>query len=138
MSYEGACLCGEIHYRTSDEPVFSANCHCTDCQQVSGSPYAPVMMFSSSGVEINGSPNYFRSTGDSGGEIERGFCGTCGSQLFVRLLAMPALLGIRPGSLKNSSLFKPAMDIYVASAQPWAHMDPDIPKVQLSPRGPDA
>ncbi len=135
MKYSGGCLCGEVRYATDADAAFSGNCHCLDCQRVSGGPYAPVMMFPVGAVTITGEPRYFVSKGDSGSMIERGFCQNCGSQLFLKLEAIPGLFGVRPGSLDDPSLFQPGMDFYVSSAQPWDHMDPALPKRPLSPRG---
>jgi hypothetical protein len=135
MKYSGGCLCGDVCYTTAADSVFSGNCHCTDCQRASGGPYGPVMLFPAATVAITGSAKYFVSKGDSGNRIERGFCQNCGSQLFVRLGAIPDMLGVRPGSLDRASHFQPSLDFYVSSAQPWDHMDPDLPKQPRSPRG---
>ena len=135
MKYSGGCLCGDVRYMTDADSVFSGNCHCTDCQRASGGPYAPVMMFPADTVSITGSAKYFVSKGDSGNVIERGFCQNCGSQLFVRLEAIPGMLGVRPGSLDVASHFQPSLDFFASSAQPWDHMDPGLPKRPLSPRG---
>jgi len=43
------------------------------------------------------------------------------------------VLGIRAGSLDNPELYRPAMDIYTASAQPWDFMNPDLPKFPQLP-----
>ena len=93
------------------------------------------MKFPVGTVVITGTPKYFTSTGDSGNVIERGFCQRSGSQLFLKLAVIPGLFGDRPGSLDDPSLFQPSLDFYVSSAQPWDHMDPDLPKLPLSPRG---
>lgn len=65
--------------------------------------------------------------------IERGFCPTCGSQLFTKLEMMPSELGINAGTLDDASKFMPALDFYVSSAQPWDHMNPALPKREKSP-----
>lgn len=135
MKYSGGCLCGQVRYATDHDAAFSGNCHCTDCQRASGGPFAPVAMFPIAAVTITGTPKFFRSHGDSGNVIERGFCQDCGSQLFVKLEAIPAWLGVRPGSLDDPSLFRPSLDFFVASAQAWDHMDPGLPKQPRSPRG---
>ena len=135
MKYSGGCLCGDVRYEIEADSVFMGNCHCADCQRASGGPFAPVMMFPTDAVAVAGTPRFFSSKGDSGSEIERGFCQTCGSQLFVKLEALPALFGIRPGSLDEPARFQPTLDFYVSSAQSWNHMDPAIPKKPLSPRG---
>ena len=39
------------------------------------------------------------------------------------------MLGLQAGSLDDPSIYKPAMDIFTASAQPWDHMAPDTQKL---------
>jgi hypothetical protein len=132
--YTGGCLCGEVRYATDAEPIFSANCHCKDCQRSSGGPFTPVMMFPEAAVSMTGTARYFRLTGDSGRAIERGFCPNCGAQLFTKLEAVPGGLGVKAGTLDDAAKFKPTMDIYVSSAQPWGPMNPELPKRSGSPR----
>ncbi len=50
---------------------------------------------------------------------------------------MPGMTGVMAGSLDDPSLFKPTMDIFTDSAQPWDHMDPDLPKFPGMPEWPD-
>jgi hypothetical protein len=37
-------------------------------------------------------------------------------------------VSIMAGSLDDPSWYRPQADIYTASAQPWDHMNPDLPK----------
>ena len=131
--FSGRCLCGNIQFVCAGDPVFSGNCHCKDCQRSSGSAFTPAMIFPEAAVEITGQLRYFKSQSDSGRFIERGFCPTCGSQLFARLEAMPGMLGLRAGTLDDASAYRPALNFYVASAQPWDHMDPALPKFPKMP-----
>jgi hypothetical protein len=41
---------------------------------------------------------------------------------------MPDVVGVRVGSLDDPSHYSPALDIFVASAQPWDHLNPELPK----------
>jgi hypothetical protein len=133
--YTGKCLCGGVQYSCSAEPLFAGNCHCKDCQRTSGSAFVPAMMFAQGAVEVSGTPKYFKSKADSGRTIERGFCPECGSQLFTLLEVMPGVIGIRAGTLDDSAGFSPKLDFHIASAAPWDHMDPKLPKMPGSPRG---
>ena len=38
--YTGHCACGQVTYGFESEPVFVANCHCTDCKRASGGEMA--------------------------------------------------------------------------------------------------
>jgi hypothetical protein len=129
----GGCLCGAVRYECSAEPFFSGNCHCRDCQRSSGGAYVPALAVPASAVKISGEVKYYDSRADSGNTLSRGFCPTCGARLFGRPSAMPQFMLITAGSLDDPSLYKPAMDIFTASAQPWDHMDPQVPKFSEMP-----
>ena len=133
--YTGQCLCGNIHYSTDVDPLFSGNCHCKDCQRASGSAFIPAMVFPEKSVVISGEARYFESTADSGNTHQRGFCPNCGSQLFAKFSHMPGMLGIKAGTLDDASHYVPKLDFHVASAAPWDVMNPEIPKKQGAAQG---
>ena len=129
--FSGGCACGAIRYECSAEPVFSANCHCRDCQRASGSAFASALLVPKTAFSlVQGIPKYHRVTADNGNTIERGFCPACGSPLFVNMFAYPILVGIQAASLDDPSWHQPAMDCWTASAQPWDHMNPTLPKFE--------
>ena len=78
-------------------------------------------------------PKYFELTADSGQTTSRAFCPECGSRLFGQPGSRPDIVTIRVGSLDDPSKFQPDRDIYVASAQPWDYMNPDLPKFPKLP-----
>jgi hypothetical protein len=82
-----------------------------------------------------GEPKVYVSTSDAGNEVTRAFCAECGCPLFIRVLARPDIVGLRVGSLDDPSEFRPEADIFVKSAQPWDHMNPDLPKHETYPPG---
>jgi hypothetical protein len=124
----GGCACGAVHYECSADRVTMVNCHCRDCQRANGTAYAAVLLVPKAAVHISGEPRYHKIVGDAGRVIERGFCPTCGSQVTMKLERLPDILGLHAGSLDDPSIFRPMMDIFTASAQPWDHMNPDIQK----------
>lgn len=133
--YTGGCLCGAVRFTTNAEPVFTGNCHCKDCQRSTGGPFTPAMFFTEHAVTVSGVTSSYRSLADSGKYIERCFCPTCGSQLFSKLEMLPGMLGVKAGTLDDSALYNPAVDIYVASAPHWDYMNPGLPKFAKAPTG---
>jgi hypothetical protein len=132
--FTGGCLCNSVRYECSAEPVWSGNCHCRDCQRLSGGGYVSTFFVPEDSVIITGVVKYYDKEGDSGHRVRRAFCPTCGSQIFGKPEIVPGVLGIRAGSLDNPELYHPTMDIYTASAQHWDFMNPDLPKFpQLPP-----
>ena len=135
QNFSGGCACGAVHYETTVDPVLMLNCHCRDCQQASGSAYAPLVIFPKGGVRLHGKLRYRSSVGGSGKAVERGFCPNCGSQIAMKLESMPDVLFLQAGSLSDPSRFVPAMDVFTDGAQPWDHLPPGR---KSFPRGLDA
>lgn len=133
MNLSGKCLCGDVSYTCSAEPVIAGNCHCTDCKKASGSGYAPTMFFPANMVSITGDVKYYDSKGKSGKTVSRGFCPNCGSQLFGKPEAFPDMIAIRAGSLDDTSQYKPQIDLYTSHGADWDVMDESLPKFPEMP-----
>lgn len=132
-SFTGGCMCGAVRYECSADPLMAGNCHCRDCQRASGGAFVPALFVPKSALTITGDVKYYEVTADSGNTLSRGFCPNCGSRLFGRPAGMPDLVGIVAGSLDDPSWYRPAIDLYTASAQPWDYMNPDLPKFPHMP-----
>lgn len=131
-SLVGGCACGAVRYASTGAPLFALNCHCRDCQRETGSAYAPVLGVPRAGFALTrGTPRYFDVTADSGSITRRAFCGDCGSALYGKPRGHPDVITIRAGSLDDPRAFRPSGDIYVARAQPWDYMNPELPKTEL-------
>ena len=48
--YLGRCFCGDIRYRVTQEPITYYLCHCTECQQRTGSAFALSLWVRRSGL----------------------------------------------------------------------------------------
>ena len=133
-SFHGGCACGAIQYVCTGKIIASFNCHCRACQRYTGSAFmSGVVVPTDSFRFTSGEPTYYARQGDSGGEISRGFCATCGSPVIARLARLPHLIAIPAGSLNDPSWHKPMFDMFTSSAQPWDYMNPELPKF---PEGP--
>ena len=133
-SLTGGCQCGAVRYECTAEPLFTGNCHCRDCQRSTGSAYVPALAVPARALKITGDVKYYDSRADSGHTFSRGFCPNCGGRLFGKTSAMPRFMLITAGSLDDPSRFKPSMDFFTSSAQPWDHMNPELPKFPKQPQ----
>ena len=128
VPFGGGCACGAIRYECKGPPRDMGNCHCTACRQATGSAYfAAVMVKESEFSLLRGKPSWFERASDKGHPMQRGFCPACGSPLFLLNGANMAVRVLFAGSLDDPSEYKPGREIYVASAQPWDLLHPDIP-----------
>lgn len=60
------------------------------------------------------------------------FCGDCGSPVLIFNDARGVCI-IAAASLDDPSEFRPGIDIYTKSAQPWDVMNPALPKYEAMP-----
>lgn len=131
VPFPGGCVCGDVRYECSAPPLMMLNCHCRDCQQVGGGPYAPIVIVPLNAFQLTkGVLQHFATTRVSGRHNLRGFCGKCGSRLTVGEDSERNMIGLLVGNLDDPSWFKPAMDIFVCDGQPWDIMDLNLPKHQ--------
>ena len=131
----GGCACGAIRYACAAAPRYMGNCHCSDCQQATGSAYLPAVLVNESDFSLlRGEPVWFERPSDRGNVMGRAFCPACGSPLFLTNGANRAVRVIYAGSLDDPSWFRPSREIYVASAQPWNLLHPELPQDEGMPK----
>lgn len=128
MRITGSCHCGDVCYEADVDPSAVGICHCTDCQQLTGSAYRVTISTSPSKFHVlSGSPRAYRKLGDSGRPSDQFFCGTCGAPLW-RVAAETGEVGIRLGTVDQRMQLNPTHQSFVASALPFAFTISKIPK----------
>ena len=115
----GGCLCGKVRYSADADPIFTAVCHCKNCQKQAGTSFSIIVVVPAPALQVTGALKTFNDTGDSGKPVHRHFCQDCGSPISTDVEAMPNLAFIKAGTLDDTSWLKPTMEIYCGSAQPW-------------------
>jgi len=131
---EGGCACGAVRFSLSAEPIFVANCHCRDCQAITGAEMATAAAFPANSFKlIRGEPKAYDTIGTSGMKVHRNFCGDCGSTLFSFGESSPEMVLVEALSLDDASGLQPSMHIFTRSAQPWARIPEDMPCFETMP-----
>lgn len=122
---EGGCHCGNVRLSVTGAPKKLVQCHCNDCQKLSGGAPAYLAIFADDQVSLNrGSPRCYTVTGASGKPVHRHFCGDCGTPLYSKPEAFAGFTMMKIGALGGLSDFTPAYAVWTASAPPW-HKLPD-------------
>ena len=104
MKLEGGCYCGEVRYKAEGDPMFKAQCHCRECQYISGgSPNMFVLMPVTGFSYTKGTPKKFKRS-DLEHAATREFCAECGTHLVTRPQGLPALV-VKVGTLDQPNLF---------------------------------
>ena len=79
MNIEGGCYCGEIRYEAIGEVQASIQCHCRECQYITGGNANVIMILPIDGFKfVRGKPQEFKRS-DLEKSVTRLFCGECGT-----------------------------------------------------------
>ena len=130
----GRCLCGAVRFACEGEPQAMGVCHCRDCQYVSGGEPAAVVIFPRAAFRLTqGETRAYAVKGDSGGEVARNFCPTCGTPIFSLIESAPAVIVVKAGALDEASDLVPSIEFYADTAHPWAHRPPGVASFPRAP-----
>ena len=120
MKVDGHCYCGRITFEAEADPAMVVVCHCTDCQELTGSAYRTVVTARDLKI-LKGAPKVWLKKADSGRERAHAFCPDCGSPVYS---GPPdgslASVSLRTGTLRQRGELLPAKQIWCRSALPWA------------------
>ncbi|MEP5766088.1 MAG: GFA family protein [Halieaceae bacterium] len=130
----GACLCGDFRYEFDREQVISAHhCHCKDCQAMTGSGKATIVMVPTDTLQTEGELKTYTVTGTDGSHVTRGFCPNCGSQLISYVEEMPVIRFVKAGTLEDSSWVTIDSSFWSCTAEPWSPVDAGCPAFEKNP-----
>ena len=121
--HEGGCLCGDVRYKASGEPLRVTVCHCTFCQRFTGTAFLVEPIFHKSDVVFSGqAPRTFDHRSDgSQKRVTLHFCGRCGTTLQLSFERFGDYIGLCAGTFDDPNWFRrsPAQcrHIYTRSAQ---------------------
>jgi hypothetical protein len=133
MKLEGGCYCGKVRYEAEGEPMMKAQCHCRECQYISGgAPNMFVLMPPDGFKYTKGTPKQF-SRSDLEKPVTREFCAECGTHLITWPQAVPAVV-VKVGTLDDPTLFGgPKIAIYTVDKQPFHHVPEGMPAFERLP-----
>jgi hypothetical protein len=122
MKLEGGCYCGSVRYVADGEPILKAQCHCRECQFITGGAPNMFVLMPVAGFRYSkGTPKLFART-DLARPVTREFCADCGTHLATRPPGLPAVV-VKVGTLDDPRLFAaPQMAIHTLDKQPFHHI----------------
>lgn len=131
----GACLCGNFTYHFDREQIVSAHhCHCKDCQRMTGSGKATIVMVPTALLHTQGTLKTYTVTGTDGSHVTRGFCPDCGSQTLSYVEEMPDIRFVKAGTLDDSSWLTIDSSFWGCSAMPWSPLDTQVAAFDKNPK----
>lgn len=134
MAIEGGCYCGALRYKADGDAAFKGQCHCRECQYISGGHPNVVMGMSEAGFSYTkGKPKAFRRS-DLKTPVTREFCGDCGTHILAKGEGMPGTVILKVGTLDDPGVFgAPQMAIYTVDKQSFHHVPEGVAAFERLP-----
>ncbi len=132
---DGRCLCGAITYSCAADPLFTAVCHCHNCQRQTGTSFSIVVGVPEDALVVEGDTlGRFATVGESHGKpTERRFCTACGSPIVTLSEALSGVAIVKAGTLDDTTWLEPQIEIWGDSAQPWVTEHDTRPRLPTGP-----
>jgi hypothetical protein len=134
MKLEGGCYCGKVRYVADGEPMRKGQCHCRECQFITGgAPNMFVVMPSAGFAYTKGAPKQF-TRGDLEHPVTREFCPDCGTHMATRPPGRPVIV-VKVGTLDDPKLYGgPQMAIFTIDKQPFHQIPEGLPAFERMPQ----
>jgi hypothetical protein len=132
MKFEGGCYCGAVRYEAEAEPLMQAQCHCRECQYITGG--APNMFLAVPVAAFRytkGAPKQFKRS-DLERPVPREFCAECGTHMATR--PNRPVIVVKVGTLDDPKQFgAPKLAIYTIDKQAFHQIPDGIPTFERLP-----
>ena len=134
MKLEGGCYCGKVRYVAEGEPMRKGQCHCRECQFITGgAPNMFLVMPSAGFAYTKGAPKQF-TRGDLENPVTREFCPDCGTHMATRPPGRPVIV-VKVGTLDDPKLYGgPQMAIFTIDKQQFHQIPDGLPSFERMPQ----
>jgi len=134
MQVEGGCYCGAVRYQATGDPIFKGQCHCRECQYISGGqPNIVMAMPEGQFTYTKGTAKGFRRR-DLEQPVTREFCSECGTHLLSRTHRLPGAVLLKVGTFDDPNVYGgPQMAIFLVDKQAFHHVPEGIPTFERVP-----
>jgi len=131
----GSCLCGAVRFEILGPVQRVTDCHCSMCRRAHGAAFATFARVAASDLRLISGEDVIRGYRSSA-QVERSFCGTCGSNFAFRWSGLPSAVLVAAGLIEDHPALRPAYHIFVGSKAAWHEITDALP--QYEARAPHA
>lgn len=134
MEVVGGCYCGAVRYLAKGEALLRGQCHCRECQYISGGHPNVIMGMPETGFTYTKGKAKAFKRGDLEKPATREFCAECGTHLLTKAPGLPGAVLIKVGTFDDPSIFgAPQMVIFTIDKQSFHHLPAGVPTFERVP-----
>ena len=134
MKLAGGCYCGKVRYVAEGEASLRAQCHCRECQYISGGAPNMFLLMPPDGFRYTKGASRQFARSDIEKPVTREFCADCGTHLTTRRPGLPAVI-LKVGTLDDPGQFGlPQMAIYTIDKQAFHQIPDGLPTFERLPK----
>ena len=116
----GSCLCGNVKFQISGEPLSLSYCHCSRCRKAAG-VFSAVLIGKADDLRVTDGQ-------DVRAKFQRCFCRECGTSLGD--MASGKVYVIAASALDDDPKIRPSLHIHTASKPDWYEIADDLKKFE--------
>ena len=133
MKISGGCYCGFLRYEANGDVEASIQCHCRECQYITGGNPNIIMILPLSGFEfVKGIPKTFKRK-DIEKAVTRLFCENCGTGIGTKNPNRPNSIILKVGTFDDPSIFKPDIAIFTIDKQKFHYIENGLKSFERRP-----
>ena len=133
MKISGGCYCGAIKYESLGDIQASIQCHCRECQYITGGhPNVLVIVPLDKFNFVKGKPKMYKRK-DIEMAMSRLFCKDCGTAIGTRNPNRPNSIILKVGTFDDPSVFKPEIAIFTIDKQKFHYIEDGIKTFEKKP-----
>ena len=133
MKISGGCYCGSLRYEANGDVEASIQCHCRECQYITGGNPNVIMIMPLSGFEfVKGIPKTFKRK-DIEKAFTRLFCENCGTGIGTKNPNRPNSIILKVGTFDDPSIFKPDIAIFTIDKQKFHYIENGLKSFERRP-----
>ena len=133
MKIEGGCYCGQIRYSFEGDVTVAMQCHCRECQYMTGGNPNVFAMLPEAGLTFSGGEMASFTRTDIDNAVTRSFCPNCGTSIGTQSPNAPGAFIVKVGTMDDPSVITPSMAIFTKDSQPFHHVPDGMPAFEGLP-----
>ena len=133
MAVTGGCYCGEVRYEVDGPQEAAFQCHCRECQYLTGGNANIVVVFAESDFRYTKGLASSFARSDLENPVTRHFCGACGTGIGSRSPSRPNSMIVKVGTLDNPREYQAQAAIFTCDRQAYHYIPNNIPSFDKRP-----